>query len=47
MYKGIAKLSDGRMLEVNGTLAEVASWADNLIRSQDGDLQIDIKQVEG
>ena len=46
MYKGIAKLDDGSTIETSGTIAEIANWADNLIREQAGEIQIDIRLID-
>ena len=43
MYRATAKLLTGEVLEVKGTIREVANWADNVI-SVYGSCEISIAQ---
>lgn len=45
MYKGTAKLADGQTLEICGTIQECANWADNIIRANQGEIIINIREV--
>ena len=45
MYKGTAKLPDGQTIEVRGTFQECACWAENVIRSNPGNVDIRIREV--
>jgi len=44
-YKGTAKLETGETITVEGTLREVADWADNLISSA-GACEIRITKID-
>ena len=46
-FIGIATMSDGTMQKAEGTLAEMANWADNLIRVVDKDAKIRIRRDDG
>lgn len=46
MYRATAKLEDGRMLEVTGDITQCANWADNVIRTCDGAITIEIVKME-
>lgn len=45
IYEGRAKLADGSEYIVQGTIIECATWADNIIRSNSGDITIDIRRL--
>lgn len=45
IYTGTAKLADGQEYQVQGTIIECAAWADNIIRSNDGNITIDIRRI--
>ena len=46
MYTADATLSDGRHITITGTITDCANWADNIIRSNDGSIKIDIRKME-
>jgi len=46
MYTGQARLEDGRVIEMTGTIMECANWCDNVIRENDGEITIDIRRME-
>ena len=47
MYNCTAKLSDGRTLQVKGTIQDCANWSENVIRANGGQIEIQIVQIEG
>lgn len=45
MYHGVANLSDGTTVEANGTISELAAWADGIVRESAGEISIEIREV--
>ena len=48
IYDGEARLADGSVIRVSGTIQQMACWADNLIRSsgQNSDIRIRRRQEQ-
>lgn len=46
-YEAEAIYQDGTGIKINGTLQQMANWADNLILASDQGLTINIRRVEG
>lgn len=46
MYEGKATLTDGRTVEITGTITECAEWADNIVRENGGSIRIDIREKD-
>lgn len=45
IYVGTAE-AGGNTFTVTGTILECASWADNIIRCEDGEISIEIRRKE-
>ena len=45
-YRAVAELSDGKQLQVTGSIMQCANWAENVIRANGGEIQIQITMIE-
>ena len=46
-YKAWASMQDGSVIATEGTIQEVANWADNLIRASEQEVTINIRRKDG
>lgn len=46
-YSGTALFSDGHTVTAEGSIQQVANWADNIIRASEESITIQIKRMDG